>query len=201
MNKVFLAAGLAVIAVVAYMLMSGQEDPNDYMASIAQHRLETERYMNSSSNSPFVASTDKIKLNYYPPNPAFKVSAQIERIEEKSYVQLGNSDGSSTRYTRYAYLHFELNGVQHKLLVLKNAEDRTAPLSLMFADETSGDTTYGGGRYLNIDFKNARRIALDFNLAYNPYCAYNDIYSCPIVPRENYLKTRIEAGVKAFGKH
>jgi uncharacterized protein (DUF1684 family) len=71
-------------------------------------------------------------------------------------------------------------------------------LFLPFLDETNGFETYGGGRYLDLRIPVGDTIEIDFNTAYNPFCAYNEKYSCPIVPRENYLQTRIEAGVKAF---
>jgi uncharacterized protein (DUF1684 family) len=72
---------------------------------------------------------------------------------------------------------------------------------LPFTDETNGMESYGGGRYIDLNVPKGNKLIIDFNSAYNPYCAYNDKYSCPIVPRENYLKTRIEAGVKTFKKH
>jgi uncharacterized protein (DUF1684 family) len=71
-------------------------------------------------------------------------------------------------------------------------------LFLPFLDNTNGDTTYGGGRYIDLRIPEGDTIEIDFNKAYNPYCAYNSRYSCPIVPRENYLDTNIEAGVKKF---
>ena len=74
-------------------------------------------------------------------------------------------------------------------------------LFLPFLDETNGLESYGGGRYINVRIPEGDTMIIDFNKSYNPFCAYNDKYSCPIVPRENYLKTRIEAGVKGFAKH
>ena len=72
---------------------------------------------------------------------------------------------------------------------------------LPFSDETNGIESYGGGRYIDLRIPEGNTLIIDFNSAYNPYCAYNDKYSCPIVPRENYLRTRIEAGVKKFKDH
>ena len=74
-------------------------------------------------------------------------------------------------------------------------------LFLPFSDETNGIESYGGGRYIDLRIPESNKLIIDFNSAYNPYCAYNDKYSCPIVPRENYLRTRIEAGVKKFKDH
>lgn len=73
-------------------------------------------------------------------------------------------------------------------------------LFLPFLDDTNGDATYGGGRYIDLRIPKNDIIKIDFNTAYNPYCAYNGKYSCPIVPSENYLPVKVEAGVKAFNK-
>jgi uncharacterized protein (DUF1684 family) len=74
-------------------------------------------------------------------------------------------------------------------------------LFLPFLDDTNGETSYAGGRYLDLRIPKNDLIILDFNETYNPYCAYNERYSCPIVPRENYIPLKIEAGIKAFKKH
>ena len=74
-------------------------------------------------------------------------------------------------------------------------------LFLPFLDDTNGEGSYGGGRYIDLRIPDSDTMIIDFNTAYNPYCAYNDRYSCPIVPRQNYLDVAIEAGVKAFKKH
>ena len=72
---------------------------------------------------------------------------------------------------------------------------------LPFLDNTNGEETYGGGRYIDLQFPEGGELVIDFNKAYNPLCAYNEKYSCPIVPLENYLELKVEAGVKAFEKH
>ena len=74
-------------------------------------------------------------------------------------------------------------------------------LFLPFLDNTNGEESYGGGRYVEARIPEGDTIIIDFNKAYNPYCAYNEKYSCPIVPRQNYLPIEVKAGVKAFGKH
>ena len=109
-------------------------------------------------------------------------------------------------YLKYGELVFNLKGGPFllnfyqppDLIVMEGFEDY---LFLPFLDETNGLESYGGGRYIDARIPEGNTIVIDFNKAYNPYCAYNDKYSCPLVPRENYLKTRIEAGVKTFAKH
>ena len=106
----------------------------------------------------------------------------------------------------YGILHFEINEKLHQLEIyqgkdLMQEEGYEDYLFLPFLDETNGLESYGGGRYIDARIPEGDTIIIDFNKAYNPYCAYNDKYSCPIVPRKNYLKTRVEAGVKVFEKH
>ncbi|WP_456461138.1 DUF1684 domain-containing protein [Reichenbachiella sp.] len=168
-----------------------------YDEFIANDRKETHEFMNESEDSPFAGADSTIRLNYYPPNATFKVIAEIERIEKGGQLTLGTSDGVPRIYNKHAFLNFELNQEPLRLLVLKG-EDNDG-LFLAFADLTNDDTTYGGGRYINLNFSDqADKITLDFNLAYNPYCEYNAKYSCPLPPVENYLKVAIEAGEKLY---
>ena len=109
-------------------------------------------------------------------------------------------------YVKYGEITFTLKGKPHKLNVYQNQdlvkkEGYENYLFLPFLDDTNGDTTYGGGRYIDTRQPEGNTMIVDFNTAYNPYCAYNERYSCPIVPRENYLETKIKAGVKAFEKY
>jgi uncharacterized protein (DUF1684 family) len=103
----------------------------------------------------------------------------------------------------YGVLSFELQGQTFELNVyqgkdLMKEEGFTDYLFLPFLDNTNGDATYGGGRYIDLRIPLDKELEIDFNTAYNPYCAYNEKYSCPIVPRENYLDMEVRAGVKKF---
>ena len=105
----------------------------------------------------------------------------------------------------YGIAKFLLNGKNHELEIYQNSElileeGYEDYLFLPFTDMTNGTETYGGGRYLDLRIPEGDTIVLNFNKAYNPYCVYNKKYSCPLVPRQNYLKTRVEAGVKVFEK-
>lgn len=105
----------------------------------------------------------------------------------------------------FGVLTFELKGKQFELNVYQGKEMMTTKgyedyLFLPFLDDTNGDTTYGGGRYIDLRIPEGDSIEIDFNTAYNPYCVYNAKYSCPIVPRQNYVAIKVEAGVKAFKK-
>lgn len=168
-----------------------------YEDYLANHRKETFDFINESGDSPFAGADSTITLNYYPANEKFKVIATIERISDGSQLTLGTSDGIPRVYNKYAFLKFKIDEQPQQLLVLKGAENEG--LFLAFADLTNDNTTYGGGRYVNLNFSDqAEKITLDFNLAYNPYCEYNAEYSCPLPPLENYMKIAIEAGEKLY---
>lgn len=193
MKKIIPAVVLLLVAAYFLILKKDSNSSEAYTASIQDQRDEKDKYFNNSSNSPFYPLGDStISLNYYPVDEKFKVIAKIDLIDEKRTLTLGNSDGTISNYRKYAMAHFDLDGSSFELLILKNIE--TGILFTAFSDETSTKETYGGGRYLDLEFDRATRITLDFNQAYNPYCAYNHDYSCPLPPRENHLDIAIEAG-------
>jgi len=103
-------------------------------------------------------------------------------------------------YKQYGIAIFTIDGVEYTLSVFQNLKHKTS-LFLPFYDLTSGETTYGGGRYLDLPIQRGKKIKIDFNKAYHPYCAYNDGYSCPIPPSENRLDVEILAGIKLAEKY
>ena len=116
-------------------------------------------------------------------------------------VTLVTSTGEQPRYLEYAWATFTLDEVENKLLLLEVMDmgPQRGKLFLGFADAISAAETYGGGRYLEAKkIPAATSIELDFNKAYNPFCAYVDRYSCPLPPRENILHVAIRAGEKSY---
>jgi hypothetical protein len=145
-------------------------------------------------------------LDFFKFDSTYVVTAQFKRTPNEKPFKMKTTSDRLPVYVKYGELSFNLIGESYKLniyqnLGLMNDEEYEDYLFLPFLDETNGLESYGGGRYIDTKIPEGDTMIIDFNQAYNPYCAYNDKYSCPIVPRENYLKTRIEAGVKAFEKH
>lgn len=192
---------LAVIGFIIYSLQGGSSK-EDYTASIQKDRSEKEEFMNSGEGSPFLKdSVPFTGLQYFPIDEKYRIKAALEPIEDKKVVILSTSDGKEQKYLEYAFATFSLEGIENKLLILELMEmgPQRGKLFLAFADETSGDESYGAGRYLDVKkVPAATSVVLDFNLAYNPYCAYNDSYSCPFPPKENILKIPIKAGEKNY---
>lgn len=137
-------------------------------------------------------------LNYFPANPAYRIKARLTRIPRPEKVQILTHQNLLKTFLRYAYLDFEINGMKCRLTAFKMPESvRTRELFILFKDLTSGKETYAAGRFLDAE-ENGDECILDFNLAYNPLCAYNPHWNCPIPPEENWLKVRIGAGEKNY---
>ena len=215
---------VSIIGFVFYSLSGGVSD-KEYAHSIQQEREVKDAFMKNDSGSPFRSvralteeqtqqeeqtlvkeevadSTEVIEpLKYFPPDLKYILVANLEPIANKKIILLPTSDGKEQNYLEYAYAIFNLNGVECKLLILEIMDmgPQRGKLFLAFADATSAIETYGAGRYLDIKkVPGASSITLDFNQAYNPYCAYSDIFSCPFPPKENILKIAIKAGEKSY---
>lgn len=142
-------------------------------------------------------------LNYFKLNSAFKVRAEFVRTPDEKKFSMPTSSGSTKVYVKYGELKFELHGQPHVLGIyqseaLSQTEKYKNYLLIPFKDLTSGKETYGGGRYIDFEIPSSASVTLDFNLAYNPSCAYSSRFNCPIPPRENHLKTKIRAGEKVY---
>lgn len=140
-------------------------------------------------------------LHFYDYNEDFVVTAVLERLENEKAFQMPTSSGRTQNYIRYGILKFSINGRNFQLEVYQNLslikrEGFQKHLFLPFIDLTSGNETYGAGRYLDVEIPDGNTIVLNFNKAYHPYCAYTTGYSCPITPDVNFLNVIVNAGVK-----
>ncbi len=202
MRKLFPAAILVVMAVAVIYATQGGESGEDYLERIQAERDKTTRFMQRSETSPFAPDSIPFEgLRYYPADPKYRIKARLEPVQQQKLLTLPTTTGEEEKYIRYGYATFTLDGIENKLLVLQPFDSQTE-LFVAFADATSGEETYGGGRYLNVEMPSRtgqKTLELDFNLAYNPYCAYNPAYSCPLPPKENVLAVPIKVGEKAYG--
>ena len=191
---------LSVIGFVYYSLSGGQSDEG-YTKVILKEREDKDAFM-KGDESPFTDTTEVFKgLKYFAPDLKYRISADLKEVDTKKVVVLTTSDGKEQKYLEYAYATFGMDGMDNKLLLLEIMDmgSQRGKLFLAFADATSTDETYGAGRYLDVKkVPGATSITLDFNQAYNPYCAYSDTFSCPFPPKENILKIAIRAGEKNY---
>ena len=166
-----------------------------YTIKLNEYREERNNFLNNSSSSPLKNSN--YNLSYYDPNVNFKVIASVTEKESIDTITLATSTGDSERFTDFATLNFKLGRSKFSLPVYKYLEGiNKGKLFFCFLDKTNSESTYPGGRYIDIEFENAKRIELDFNKSYNPYCVYDEQYSCPIPPKKNYIDMEIRAGEK-----
>lgn len=200
-NIILLLIVVVAIVIVYYGFNESQSDPA-YAEKIRKEREEKDRFMRTSKESPFANAKDEFNgLKYYEPDPKYRIIADLSYVENRKVILLPTNDGKEERYITYAYAGFILDGIKNELLILEVMEmgPFRGKLFLAFGDETSAIETYGAGRYLDVSkVPGSSTITLDFNLAYNPYCAYNDTYTCPLPPPENLLKVAIKAGEKTY---
>lgn len=201
-NRIISLLVVAVVVITLVYAFQGSQDETTYSQKIEKERAQKDRFMRTSSESPFANSPEEYEgLKYYPPDIHYRVIADLQPITEKKARILSTNDGQEQRYLEYAFADFKLDGVANRLLILEIADHGPSDgkLFLAFADSTSTRETYGAGRYLDLEkVPGSSTVTLDFNLAYNPYCAYSSTYSCPLPPRENILSIPIRAGEKMY---
>lgn len=171
---------------------------------VRQHRADYRAHFLADPRSP-LTEADLSRLDFYAPDEAYRITADIELVADAEPFELATYAGTTKPYVEYAVAAFTLNGAPRRLTLYRSLAQARMPqyrdhLFLPFKDHTNGDSTYGGGRYLDFrlgDIRNGQ-LVIDFNRAYNPYCAYGDGYQCPIPPPENHLETTVEAGERVY---
>lgn len=173
--------------------------------AVADFQKDLNKHYADSTSSPLKKEDLKVfqALDFFPASADFFVQAKFIRTEKEKPFKMPTTTDRKPLYVKYGELHFTINDKKCKLNVYQNVEFSQKPgykddLFLPFTDLTSGVESYGGGRYIDVKIQEGENWVVDFNQAYNPYCAYNERYSCPIPPQENDLKVAIKAGVKKF---
>ncbi len=185
--------------------MPPQHSHDDYVKSVETMRREKDYFFKEDRESPIPhALRAKFEgLAYYPSDPKYRVRAKLVKDPNPQKVVLATSKGVPRDMIRYGVFEFEIEGTKQRLAAYKTLpqpghhhEDES--LFVPFRDATSGKETYGAARYLDIEELPTDEYVIDFNLAYNPYCAYSEDYVCPFPPRENWLSIPIRSGEKNF---
>ncbi|MBN4058012.1 DUF1684 domain-containing protein [Olleya sp. AH-315-K02] len=181
---------------------------NNNSVEIKIHEQEVENYRKQKDEDYKIPEktmlTDELRenfkgLKYFPIDYKYNIKALLTKLEDLPKIEIKTSTGKILNYVIYGKLLFnidnkpyELSAYQSTRLVGSNRKE--GALFVPFTDQTSGEETYGGGRYIVLDIPNGNELDIDFNMAFNPFCVYNPEHSCPIPPSENHLSVKIPVG-------
>lgn len=180
------------------------------LITFAQNEIEDSRkfqnelitFYNNQNSTPLNEEEQKDfkGLTFFIIDEKFIVEAELEVLKNQKTFLMPSTGKIQQKYKKYGILHFKIDEKPLQLVVYQNIDLSKRKgfekhLFLPFYDLTNGETTYGGGRYLDVQVPESNKMIIDFNKAYNPYCAYSPRYSCPITPEENFLDIEIKAGV------
>jgi len=194
-----------LLMIIAVLFSSCSFIENDYIKEIKAERLSKDSTFLIEKESPLSPEQIAVftSLNYFPIDETYVVEARIETFDDDQIIQMKTSTDRLPDYKVYGYVYFEFGNKTHRLTAYQsiNLQDDSIYknyLFLPFTDNNSTITTYGGGRYIDFQIPEGDTFILDFNKAYNPYCAYNHKWSCVIPPRENAMNIAINAGEKLY---
>jgi uncharacterized protein (DUF1684 family) len=169
-----------------------------YVEKIEKIRERFNKSFRKSPNSPLTAEqkTDFKGLSFFPIDEKYKITVEMKKFDEQNEITILSSKGDERKYIRFAFVEFDLEGQKNRLIILKPPKHDY--LFLGFKDKTTGNESYKGGRYVEIEKLPENKIMIDFNMAYNPLCAYNDRWNCAGISEENILQIPIAAGLKKY---
>lgn len=185
----------------------GNAQNSEKILAAERFQQKINKEFKSADESPLSEKERKAfrSLEFFAIDTTFSIVAEFVRTPFETPFAMPTTTDRKPIYVKYGELYFKLRGKEYKLNVYQNQhpkkEEYRDYLFLPFTDLTNGEGSYPGGRYIDMTIPKSNRVVIDFNQAYNPYCAYSGDYSCPIPPSENNLDVAVEAGVKAYSKH
>ncbi|MBA3664133.1 MAG: DUF1684 domain-containing protein [Bacteroidetes bacterium] len=195
---------ILLLSLLVYTACWSQKQSGDSLKNSAIiFRQELDKQYADSLHSP-LSQNDRKNFKgheFFPYDAKLCVTAELKRTPAEKEFKMKTTTDREPLYVKYGEISFRINNKKYKLNVYQNMDlikqvEYKDYLFLPFKDVTNGNETYGGGRYIDLRIPSGTKISVDFNKAYNPYCAYNHGYSCPVPPAENNLKTEIKAGIK-----
>lgn len=202
MKKILISIG------IFSLVISGLISCNNNEEEIKQHKIKVESYRNQKDLDYTIPEKTMLTealmkdfkgLKYFPIDYNYNVIATLTKLESLPKIEIKTSTGKIANYVIYGKLNFDIDAKSYELSVYQSArlvgtDRKEGVLFVPFTDKTSGDATYGGGRYIVLDIPEGNQLGIDFNMAYNPFCVYNPDHSCPIPPSENHLDIEIPVG-------
>tara|TARA_B100001248_G_C27386390_1_gene459892 strand:- start:254 stop:862 length:609 start_codon:yes stop_codon:yes gene_type:complete len=196
LNQKFKLTAVFCIFLVCFNCKEGKR----FSTSESEFQTSLNALFKDASRSPLKPENLKTfkGLSFFPVDSSFVVVAKLKRTNTSNFFEMKTSTTRLSKERVFGILSFKIKGLDYTLKVYQSESsllESSDYLFLPYLDATNGLTTYGGGRYIDLTIPDGDHIWLDFNKSYNPYCVYNARYSCPIVPRENFLPIKVEAGV------
>jgi uncharacterized protein (DUF1684 family) len=166
------------------------------MSNLVDFRRAKDEFFESHPQSPLTHDQRHAfgGLAYFPENEDLRINVEVERFEDQQQIEMQTTTGDFQSYVRFGKFKFRVDEETAELTLYEGPHGFFLP----FVDDLAGKETYGAGRYLEPEALADGKFFIDFNMAYNPYCAYNELYSCPITPFENRVKVPIRAGEMIF---
>jgi len=174
---------------------------DEYVDRLEANRAEKDRFLAEHRQSPIPPGEREEfdGLDYFDPDPDYRVDATVSLHDDPDTVEMDTSSGRTVEYRRIATFTFEVDGETLELAGYRQSPEDA--IFVPFRDKTTGQETYEGGRYMELepdsDLEDGQTVAVDFNLAYSPFCAFSDTFDCPLPPEENWLDVAIEAGERS----
>jgi hypothetical protein len=195
----------SLLVLFSLLLILNCESKKRYDKNSTPFQREMNEFFKDASISPLKEKDLKTfrGLDFFVFDSSYVVNAALTRTPDEKSFKMKTTTDRLPEYIKYGTVTFDLFDKNYSLNIYKNLEDINTQgyrdyLFLPFLDDTNGFESYGGGRYIDLDIPKGSNLIIDFNSAYNPYCVYDEKYSCPIVPKDNYLPLEINAGVKDY---
>lgn len=195
-----------VILLIFLGFFNPGDDEGKIVHQIQKHRIEKDKFFRNSDDSPLLEKHKKEfhGLSYFPIDLKYRFEVVLQKYIEKKTIKITTSAGTQREALKYGYFEFNMQGQKCRLQVYKLLDIQKKYPHLLFVpfmDATAGQDSYAGGRYVDLMENDSGLYVLDFNIAYNPSCAYGkEGYACPIPPVENKLDVEIRAGEKNYDK-
>ena len=180
----------------------------DVINEIEDFQKKLNKEISSKADSPLTDEDLETfeELDFFPIDTSYRVTAKLKFHEDSKPFKMATTTDRLPIYKLFATASFTIDGKECQLEIYQNQKLILSPeyedyLFLPFTDNSNGGSSYGGGRFIDVNIPENDELVIDFNKAYNPYCAYNHKYSCPIPPKVNHLDVEVKAGVMAYNKH
>jgi uncharacterized protein (DUF1684 family) len=176
------------------------EDQETWRRALTRFRQEKDEFIRDGEGSPLPHSQRHgfSGLRYFDPDPSLRFEARLQRYSNPASVMMTTSKGTRQLFNRVGHFELATAGKPFRVQAYQSAQREDPSIFIPFRDATSGKESYGAARYLDLEVEHDDSYAVDFNYAYNPYCAYSDDYICPLPPQENWLSVPIQAGEKKY---